>query len=177
MLPLARFPSSISEYYSETAQLFSKVAEVRWTVHFSELALENPSPALDIAELWDTVFKGYLDLAQYDDAYSTLITMEGEGDQLSNMSLTIKSLLTLSRKRDYISTLVYRMCEENAVEKLMSFNFVGLTKHVEDALLFKVRIIDPRVRPFYSRILYSWYVGKNDYRNGMLDHLLTGIFL
>jgi nuclear pore complex protein Nup160 len=63
------------------------------------------------------------------------------------------------------------MCEENAVDKLMSFNFVGLVKEVEEALAFKARNARPLARPYYSRILYSWYVGKNDYRNGEYLHI------
>src|SRR5882762_8727467 len=70
------------------------------------------------------------------------------------------------RKRECVSELVYRMCEENAVEKLMTFNFAGFSDEVEDALAFKARNVDPRVRPFYSRILYTWYVLRGDYRNG-----------
>jgi nuclear pore complex protein Nup160 len=69
------------------------------------------------------------------------------------------------RKRECVSELVYRMCEENAVEKLMAFNFAGFADEVEDALAFKSRNADPRVRPFYSRILYTWYVLRGDYRN------------
>jgi nuclear pore complex protein Nup160 len=60
-----------------------------------------------------------------------------------------------------------RMCEDNVVEKLMSYNFVGIADKVEEALAFKARNLDPRERPFYSRILYSWYVSRDDYRNGM----------
>jgi len=77
-------------------------------------------------------------------------------------------LIALSRKRECVSELVYRMCEENAVEKLMTFNFAALTDEVEDALAFKSRNADPRVRPFYSRILYTWYVLRGDYRNSAL---------
>jgi nuclear pore complex protein Nup160 len=58
------------------------------------------------------------------------------------------------------------MCEDDAVEKLMTFNFAGFADDVEDALSFKARHVDPRIRPFYSRILYSWYVFRGDYRNG-----------
>ena len=60
------------------------------------------------------------------------------------------------------------MCEENAVEKLMTFNFAGFTHEAEDALSFKARNADPLVRPFYSRILHTWYVRRGDYRNGTL---------
>jgi hypothetical protein len=72
------------------------------------------------------------------------------------------------RKRECVSYLIYRMCEEGAVEKLMTFNFAGCSDDVEDALSFKARNVDPRVRPFYSRILYSWYVFRGDYRNGTI---------
>jgi nuclear pore complex protein Nup160 len=69
------------------------------------------------------------------------------------------------RKRECVSELVYRMCEENAVEILMAFNFAGFADEVEDALAFKSRNADPRARPFYSRILYTWYVLRGDYRS------------
>jgi nuclear pore complex protein Nup160 len=59
------------------------------------------------------------------------------------------------------------MCEEDAVEKLMTYNFAGFADEVEDALSFKSRNVDPRTRPFYSRILYSWFISRGDYRNGM----------
>src|ERR1700733_15367140 len=58
------------------------------------------------------------------------------------------------------------MCEEDAVEKLMTYNFAGFGDEVEDALSFKARNVDPRTRPFYSRILYSWFISRGDYRNG-----------
>jgi nuclear pore complex protein Nup160 len=60
------------------------------------------------------------------------------------------------------------MCEENAVEKLITFNFAAFADEVEDALSFKARNVDPRLRPCYSRILYTWYVFRGDYRNGKL---------
>lgn len=58
------------------------------------------------------------------------------------------------------------MCEESAVQRLMSFNFAGFADEVEDALSYKARNADPLIRPLYSRILYSWYVSRGDYRNG-----------
>jgi hypothetical protein len=59
------------------------------------------------------------------------------------------------------------MCEEHGIEHLMSFNFVDLVDEVvERSLSFKVRNADPRVQPFYFRILYTWYVTHGDYRSG-----------
>lgn len=58
------------------------------------------------------------------------------------------------------------MCEENAVQKLVQFEFTGITNEIEAALAFKARNADPRSRPSYSKILYAWYVKRGDYRNG-----------
>lgn len=69
-------------------------------------------------------------------------------------------------KRDSAGQLVYKMCEEHAVDRLMTYNFAGIADEIEDALSFKARNADPRVRPFYSRILYTWYIDRGDYRNG-----------
>lgn len=67
------------------------------------------------------------------------------------------------------------MCEDNAVETLMSFNFAGIADEVEAALSFKARNVDPRVRPCYSRILYLWYTRRGDYRNGMVSASSNGV--
>jgi len=58
------------------------------------------------------------------------------------------------------------MCEDNAVAKLMTFDFAGVASEIESALAFKARNADPRLRPCYSRILYTWYTRRGDYRNG-----------
>lgn len=60
------------------------------------------------------------------------------------------------------------MCEANAVDRLMSLNFVGLPNEVENALSFKVRNADPLSRPLYPQVLYAWYVFRGDFRNGEL---------
>ena len=72
----------------------------------------------------------------------------------------------VTSRRDCARQLVYRMCEDHAVEQLMSFSFPGVTDEVVESLSFKARNADPRVSPAYSRILYTWYVTRGDYRNG-----------
>ena len=69
-------------------------------------------------------------------------------------------------KERFISQLIYRMCENGAAELLVSMNFLGLTKEVEESLAFKARNADPRVRPYYSQILYAWYIERGDYQSG-----------
>ena len=58
------------------------------------------------------------------------------------------------------------MCEDSAVDELLTFNFAGISDEVEDALSFKARNVDPRVRPCYAKILYAWYTSRGDHRKG-----------
>jgi len=44
------------------------------------------------------------------------------------------------------------------IERLISFNFLGVVDKVEGSLLFKAQNVDPHIQPFYSWILYTWYV-------------------
>ncbi|KAF7354945.1 hypothetical protein MSAN_01409400 [Mycena sanguinolenta] len=117
----------------------------------SFLALSVAPPDADTSSLWSTIIKGYIDLSLYDDAHASLIATPYE-----------------KLKRECVGQLVYRMCEENAVEKLVSFNFPGFADEVEEALAFKARNVDPRIQPSYSRILYSWHTFRGDHRNAAL---------
>lgn len=81
------------------------------------------------------------------------------------------------RKRECVSQLTFHMCENNAVESFMSFDFAGIAKEVEAALSFKARNVEPNSRPAYAHILYTWYVQKGNYRDGMLNLLFFwGLF-
>jgi hypothetical protein len=64
------------------------------------------------------------------------------------------------------------MCEEGAIEMLVSLDFAGFSSEVDDALAFKARNTDPRARPFYSRILYTWYTRRGDHRSGEFQFFL-----
>ena len=77
------------------------------------------------------------------------------------------SLFLAVRKRECACQLAIRMCEENAIEKLVAFEFTGISNEVEAVLAFKARNADPRLRPCYSKILYTWYIRRGDYRNGL----------
>lgn len=66
------------------------------------------------------------------------------------------------------------MCEADALNQLLSMNFRGLVQEVESALSFKARNADPRSRPGWSQILYTWYTVRGDYRNGEWLSLPSG---
>lgn len=80
-------------------------------------------------------------------------------------------IFALPSKRESVTQLVQAMCEANAVDRLMSLNFVGLPNEVENALSFKVRNADPLSRPMYPQVLYAWYVFRGDFRNGEFFYL------
>ncbi|KAJ3536697.1 hypothetical protein NM688_g6802 [Phlebia brevispora] len=151
VLPGAQLFASSFEFYLHAAALFKPCSVTTYEVLFTQLALSVVPHGVSTLDLWYRVIKGLTDLGLYEDAYTAL--MSSPYDKL---------------KRECASQLVYRMCEEHAVDRLMTFNFSGLADEVEDSLSFKARNADPRIRPFYSRILYTWYTSRGDYRNAAL---------
>jgi nuclear pore complex protein Nup160 len=167
VLPGAELFDSSFSFYLHASNIFKMSSLVYHEVQFSQLALAVAPPE-DTSSLWVNIVKGYTDLGMYEDAYASL--MANPYERLYVVSAySSASNLTFLRKRDCVSHLTYRMCEDNALEILMSFNFAGITDEVEAALSFKARNVDPRVRPCYSRILYLWYTRRGDYRNGMVS--------
>ncbi|KAF8914143.1 nucleoporin Nup120/160-domain-containing protein [Gymnopilus junonius] len=137
-------------FYLYAADLFKNT----FTYHevlFSQLAIQVAPAGADTSPLWNTVVKGLTDLALYEDAYACAMAIPFEKE-----------------KRECFTQLAVRMCEENAVDTFMKFDFAGITSEVEAALAFKARNADPRLRPSYSQVLYTWYTRRGDYRNASL---------
>ncbi|THH33738.1 hypothetical protein EUX98_g479 [Antrodiella citrinella] len=150
VLPRQELFDSDFSFYLHVAGLFRESSVTTFEVAFTQLAI-SVAPVVNTMPLWSTVIKGLTEVGLYDDAYKALISSPYE-----------------KLKQDCVPSLVYRMCEEHAVDRLIGFNFVGLNDEVEDCLSFKARNAEPRVRPFYSMILYTWYISRNDYRSAAL---------
>ncbi|KAI0698869.1 nucleoporin Nup120/160-domain-containing protein [Cytidiella melzeri] len=148
VLPGAELFDSQFGFYLHAAALFRAVSVTGYELVFSQHAISTAPVDVNTSMLWQIVIKGLTESGLYDDAYGAL------------MSTPYEKL-----RRDCVSSLVYRMCEEHAVDRLMSYNFAGIVDEVEHALSFKARNADPQIRPFYSRILYTWYTSRGDYRN------------
>ncbi|KAI6004184.1 nucleoporin Nup120/160-domain-containing protein [Pisolithus albus] len=148
VLPGKALHQSGFTFYLEASSIFREKGLTQHEVGFLQLALSVASPETNIPDLWYGLIRGYIDLGFWQEAYSAMIATPFD-----------------SVRRECISQLVYRMCEENAVEELISLNFAGFSCEVDDALAFKARNTDPRVRPFYSRILYTWYTRRGDHRS------------
>lgn len=69
------------------------------------------------------------------------------------------------------------MCENNAIELLMTFPFVGVVKEVETVLLSRIQEVEPDSRHAYVNILYAWYFRRGNYRGGMFQFVLVAFML
>ncbi|KAL4082055.1 nucleoporin Nup120/160-domain-containing protein [Scleroderma yunnanense] len=148
VLPGKALYDSEFTFYLEASSIFRASGLITHEVSFLRLALSVASTEADTADLWYGLIRGLIDLSYWEEAYSSIIATPFD-----------------SIRRECISQLVYRMCEENAIEELVSLNFSGFSSEVDDALAFKVRNTDPRVRPFYSRVLYTWYTRRGDHQS------------
>ncbi|KAF8845600.1 hypothetical protein BDN67DRAFT_993287 [Paxillus ammoniavirescens] len=148
VLPAKALYDSDFSFYLEASAIFRSSGLTQHEVSFLRLAISVAPPAADTADLWYGLVRGYIDLSAWEEAYSSIIATPFD-----------------SVKRDCISQLVYQICEQNAVEVLVSLDFAGFGSEVDDALAFKARNTDPRSRPFYSRILYTWYTRRGDHRS------------
>ncbi|KAJ7590746.1 nucleoporin Nup120/160-domain-containing protein [Mycena floridula] len=151
VLGAGRMIESSGEFYVHVASLFKGRAYVQHEVQFTQLAISVAPPGCDTSLLWQTVIKGYTDLGWYEEAYAAWVAAPYD-----------------SLKQDSLGALVYRLCEDNAIDQLTSFNFAGFSDEVEATIAFKARNVDPTVGTNYSRILYSWYTLRGDYRNAAL---------
>ncbi|GJJ16272.1 hypothetical protein Clacol_010568 [Clathrus columnatus] len=153
-------------YYKWVAIIFETEGYLAEAVKFHVLAIECAGSDIDTSELWRKVITGYLELEMFEDSYMALVTTPYDNMYVLWISvLTVCTDFLSGRKREAISQLVQAMCEANAVDRLLSLNFVGLPNEVETALAFKVRNADPLSRPMYPQVLYAWYVFRGDFRN------------
>ncbi|KAJ3777455.1 nucleoporin Nup120/160-domain-containing protein [Lentinula raphanica] len=151
VLPSSHWFDSSFSFFLYIATLFKSNSLQHYEVHFTQLALSVAPPNTDTLSLWHTIVRGYIDLGLFDEAYAAWC-----------------STPSYNQKREHIGQLVYRLCESNQVDKLLSLNFAEYADEVEDALSFKARNADPATQPSYPHILYSWFLSRGDYRNAAL---------
>ena len=59
------------------------------------------------------------------------------------------------------------MCEDDALDRLLSMNFRDLIEEGEAPLSFKPRLAYPSVTPNHLHILYTWYILRGSYSRGV----------
>lgn len=176
VLPVNSFFKSDFEYYLHVAELFRNASIVQHDVTFSQHALAVAPEVSETSDVWANVIRGYSDLGSYEDAYSCLIASPHENLYVPDCLVNEAMIDELNRKQQQVSHLVYKMCEDDALDRLLSMNFRGLVKEVEASLSFRARNADPRARTNYSQILYTWHTFRGDYRNGSCFLACISIF-
>ncbi|KAI5824156.1 hypothetical protein K523DRAFT_285520 [Schizophyllum commune Tattone D] len=133
------------------SQLFKASNYVFHEVRFAQQALSLASDEDEMLILWETIIKGNTALGYYEEAVAALIAAP---DKLS--------------KQELVTGLVYHICESGAIPKLVSLDLSPFQADVEEALSFKARNVDPRVRPHYSKVLYTWFMSRGNYGEAAL---------
>lgn len=148
VLPPTLTLDSACGYYRHVAELFNDACCLTHAIPFWRQAIEEAPPELDARGMWSKVFRAYVDLAMWEDAYVVLVSTP-YGDL----------------HRENVRQLVIAMCEANQVDKLARLGFVGYHVEVERTLSFKARHADPFAWPDYAKVLYAWHVFRGDYRS------------
>ncbi|KZW04416.1 hypothetical protein EXIGLDRAFT_743861 [Exidia glandulosa HHB12029] len=155
VLPQSVRLESEFSYFLHLAAVFEEQGYQQHVIAFNKLAIETATEGVDTNDLWFKVFRGYVALGDFEEAYMALISTPHDG-----------------LKRESVSHLVQAMCEADAVDRLLALNFVSMSEDVEAALSFKSRNADPLSRPLYSSVLYSWYIHRGDFRSAALTMYL-----
>ncbi|KAI8053729.1 nucleoporin Nup120/160-domain-containing protein [Syncephalis plumigaleata] len=145
--------SAINGYYTYVAGLFEKQSHYEYASDFYQLALKfhltssNNKVQSLTAQLYSQLFKCYLALHQYDDAFAAM--MQNPDPVKQNTCL---------------SQFVIKLCDGQHIGKLCSYAFGGLQSEVEATLEFRARTCGVLATPNYYRVLYAYHVHRGNFR-------------
>ncbi|QRV87591.1 nucleoporin [Ceratobasidium sp. AG-Ba] len=148
VLPPPLTLESACAYHRHVAELFNDACCLAQAIPFWRQAIEEAPPELDARGMWSKIFRAYVDLQMWEDAYMVLVSTP-YGDL----------------HRENVRQLVIAMCEANQIDRLARLGFVGYHVEVERTLSFKARHTDPFAWPDYAKVLYAWHVFRGDYRS------------
>ncbi|KAG9102343.1 hypothetical protein FRC06_002102 [Ceratobasidium sp. 370] len=148
VLPPPLTIESACAYHRHVAELFNDACCLTQAIPFWRQAIEEAPPELDARGMWSKVFRAYVDLQMWEDAYMVLVSTP-YGDL----------------HRENVRQVVIAMCEANQIDRLARLGFVGYHVEVERTLSFKARHTDPFAWPDYAKVLYAWHVFRGDYRS------------
>lgn len=165
VLPQGIRQGDLASYYRHVSDIFDALHETVPMIQFAQFALqETNSPDDPInEELYGKLFRTYLQLHMYDEAFATMV---------KNPFIDHSDEHT-GRDRP-LGNLIHAMCTNDAVPQLLELPFSGIEHLVESELTFKARNSDPTASPDYYRVLYSWYISKTDFRNAAIVQYQQG---
>eukprot|EP00842_Homolaphlyctis_polyrhiza_P003357 jgi/Hompol1/4021/HPOL_003437-RA len=145
-------------YYRHVSDLFLERNVLDHAVHFAQFALdlipheEHQLHANLIGSINKTIFKSYIEMADFDGAYQVIL-----------------SLKDLEFRRDCVRIMINALCDQNDLFSLCAkFHFdPDMSDEVERTLEFKARTselsLSPHV-PNYHRICYAYYMYRENYQ-------------
>jgi len=147
--------SDLSSYYRHIVDIYEDAGQVPSVIHFAKLAIgavSSEDPSVEV--LWTKVFRAYLALKRYEEAYVSMIT-----NPFADLSSDV------SGKDRPLGNLINAMCHDNEVQRLLRLSFIGFEDVIENELVFKARNSDPLAFPNYHQVLYAYYMQRKKYKD------------
>ncbi|KAJ3123980.1 hypothetical protein HK098_001466 [Nowakowskiella sp. JEL0407] len=177
VIPAEIISGGIVAYYGHVMHLFSDRGCDEMVLVYARLALhsligvgsESSEPdANKIMSLRKTIFTHSLRMGAYEEAY------------VSMMSIT-----DLKIKRSCAEVFIARLCEQHEFNRIISsqFPFTGLQSEVEKTLQTKASTgsvypipqrEDSESKPNYYKILFAYYISRENYKNASLTMFQYG---
>ena len=163
--------SGMLAYATLVMNMFAEKRVPQMVIVFAKMAIECAPPSTShdaLQSLKKMLFHQSLEVLEFDEAYGALVSIT------DNQTYVLKECLPNSRL-DCLRRFVSGLCEHGDIDGLVRrFPYVGMTPEVEKTLQFKARteslssVIKDPSRPNYYKILYSYFVYRNDFRQGRL---------
>jgi hypothetical protein len=151
--------NGVSAYYEDIMRYCTEKNCSELCIYFGKLALQYfDHSSTQRIELLKIVFNMALNYDDFDSAYELLLQIDDKDQQ-----------------KFCLGSLVGRLCEVGFVNVLCTrYTFTGMTKEVEETLLFKARTELATVAPaavLYHQICFAYFSYRHSFRTGMFSSL------
>lgn len=153
-------PPKLHQYYEHVMKLFTEHGATEQVLVFARHALAalitvetgeavSTSTATARETITTSIFLAALELHRFDEAFAALADIRTAESRLS-----------------CLKTLVSTMCDAGAERQLCRMPFHSMEGDFVASLVFKARNSNVADRPNYYHVLYAYFVGRGDYKNG-----------
>lgn len=133
-------------YYTKVYQYFNLSGCMDATIDLINRAIPSCADEAGRTRLYCILFKSFLDLEYYEQAYDALIKNKD-----------------LEWKYNCLKELIIELCNKNRPDILTKFDFSTMQKFVKDILYKRANESDIRTQDFYS-VLFTLHLKNQDYR-------------
>ncbi|KAJ9107523.1 hypothetical protein QFC21_000980 [Naganishia friedmannii] len=164
VLPVSVRLGGLAAFYRYVMTMFDSYGFTQHSTRFAELAIQASSSNDTSSEaLHKKVFRSYLGMSKYEEAYNSMIT---------NPFAAFGSDAVGTERP--LGDLIHAMCHDNQIQALLSLPFIGLENQLEQELTFRARNSDPTATPNYYQILFAWLIMRTDHRQAAITMYQQG---